>query len=171
MKAPKCKLCGLEHWGLCGDHAAKGSLFGRDGAHSVGEGARLSAKRPAPSPVSTIVTSPGGVTARVHGDKPLTPAARDAIGAVIDAAAAALEASPANSERRRRAADVLADVTARTSKPKPKRKRRMDPKPKKPAKDGTKRGRNPTGFDKRAYDRERAAARRAAKKATDEAAK
>lgn len=29
MKAPLCKVCGVEHWGICSDHGAKGALSQR----------------------------------------------------------------------------------------------------------------------------------------------
>lgn len=34
MKAPKCKTCGEEHWGLCSDHGAKGALTSREGVQT-----------------------------------------------------------------------------------------------------------------------------------------
>jgi hypothetical protein len=51
---------------------------------------------PAPRvPIATPITSPNGVSAIVHGDKPVRPETREALGKLVDAAVEKMAAKPA----------------------------------------------------------------------------
>jgi hypothetical protein len=117
---PLCKICNNRHWGV---------------AHVWG-------KAPA-APVATVVTSPKGVSAVVHGEKKPSKKSLAALGELVDAAVERIKAKP--TKRKRKSPMV--------------------------AKDGTNRGRpanvakGKPPFDKKAHDRAKAAERRAAAKA------
>lgn len=121
------------------------SAFGTENLGSS-PGGEAKPKRKRALPIATIVTSPRGISARVHGDKPLDPKSREALGGMIDAATDALKKTPHPKRNKLRELKKMADDASKRIAEKPKR------------------GRPKTVDDRKAYKAENERKRRARRK-------
>lgn len=154
----KCKTCGVAHGGSCADHNARGSLSARLQSEKVITSKRgVVAKLVAANP-GLVIEGSVSKPAEARGPKESTAAGKDRQQqparrgeAVSDDARPNTDRSGANP----RGGDVAPDTrqpAAGTQAP--------------PVDTPKKRGRPATGFDKKAYDRQKAAERRAKLKDT-----
>lgn len=164
--APKCRTCGVAHWGTCANHDARGavadqfrghsseverevSTLGVAGSTPAGR-SKSTALRKAVDKIESQTKATAGTRRGLRGTAETPRPGRESRVGPAAGAGAAAEIQSAGERRDA----VAADPEATHATPATKRA------PKKP-------GRPATGFDKKAYQRELMRKRRAAKKGQD----